>query len=40
MNARERLIEEAEALIADDLPLPLDLVSKLLDEGVDVEGLS
>ena len=37
---REHLIEQAEALIAADQPLPIDLVAALLSEGVDVEALS
>jgi len=40
MNARERLIEQAEELIDRDLPLPVDLIEKLLSAGVDVEALS
>lgn len=37
---REHLIAQAEALIASDLPLPVDLITALLAEGVDAEALS
>ena len=37
---REALIEQAEALLDADQALPLDLVTELLSEGVDVEALS
>jgi hypothetical protein len=34
-NAREKLIEEAETYHRDGLPLPLDLISSLMAEGID-----
>lgn len=32
---REALIEEAEAYARDGLPLPLDIISALMQEGID-----
>lgn len=37
---RENLIERAEALLDAGEMLPLDLITELLSEGVDVEALS
>lgn len=39
MNARERLLDQADAILETGQPLPLDLAFKLMAEGVDVEAL-
>lgn len=37
---REQLIETAQELLAADMPLPVDLITALIAEGVDPEALS
>jgi hypothetical protein len=35
MSLREQLIEEAEAYSRDGISLPLDLISSLMQQGID-----
>lgn len=35
MSLREQLIEEAEAYLRDGVSLPLDLISSLMQQGID-----
>ena len=39
MNARERLIRQAEGHLDNSQPVPMDLAAALMDEGVMVENL-